>query len=188
LVKVSADSARATEASETMLLKKTGADWRVMVRHVEREATSGEWSSDKCEPTDAPARLPIYADIQALAGEFNIARVGASRSFRGRSDVVRIRLEPLKPSAGRPNEFVSRATVIDARGEPQHNIAATFELGSDGAVITFSQRLPENVIQTDGWMEQYKILRTDGRGFFGTWFTVTGPTVPSQGYFCARPR
>jgi hypothetical protein len=184
LVEVHVDSARAAEASETMLLNKTGLDWRVTLRHVEREATSGEWSGGKCEPGDAPARLPIYADIQALAGEFSIARVGASRSFRGQSDVVRVKLEPLKPSGRRPNEFASRATVIDASGEPQQNIVATFELGSDGAVITFSERM----IQVDGWYEEYKILRTDGRGFFGTWLTETGPTVPRKGYFCAQRR
>jgi hypothetical protein len=37
----------------------------------------------------------------------------------------------------------------------------------------------------DGWIEWYKILRTDGRGFFGTWFTESGPTIPWKGYFCA---
>jgi hypothetical protein len=184
LVEVHVDSARPTEASETMLLKKTGPDWRVTIRHVEREATSGEWSGGKCEPADAPARPPSYADIETLSGEFSITRVGASRSFRGQSDVVRVRLEPLKPDGRRPNEFASRATVIDATGEPQHNITARFELRSDAAVITFSQR----VIQLDGWHEDYKILRTPGRGFFGTWFTMNGPTVPWKGYFCAQRR
>jgi hypothetical protein len=181
LVEVHADSARATDASETMLLKKTGPDWRVTLRHIEREATSGEWSGAKCEPTDAPAHVPARAEIEKLVGEFSIVRVGASRVFRGRTDTLRVRLEALKPSPSRPSELVSRASVIGATGEPDEKIAATLKLAGDTATITFTER----VLKLDGWIEWYKILRTDGRGFFGTWFTESGPTIPWKGYFCA---
>lgn len=94
----------------------------------------------------------------------------------------------LKPSANKPNELVGAASVIDAAGEPGGRIAATFKLGEDAATITFTQRMPKGQFILDGWYEQYKILRSDGRGFFGTWFTETGPTVPWKGYFCARLR
>jgi hypothetical protein len=71
--------------------------------------------------------------------------------------------------------------VIDATGEPEEKIAGTFKLDEDVATITFTER----ILKLDGWIEWYKILRTDGRGFFGTWFTESGPTIPWKGYFCA---
>jgi hypothetical protein len=185
LVEVHLDSAMATEASETILLKKAGAEWSVALRHVEHEGTSGEWSGGKCEPTDAPAQVPTRADMEKLVGEFSIVRVGASRVFRGRTGTLRVRLEALKPSPSRPSELVARASVIDATGEPEEKIAATFKLDEDAATITFTQRMPKGQFMLDGWIEWYKILRTDGRGFFGTWFTETGPTIPRKGYFCA---
>jgi hypothetical protein len=185
LLEVHVDSARAAMGSETMLLKKTGAKWRVALRHVEREATSGEWSDGKCEPTDAPAQLPSRAEIEKLVGEFSIVRVGASKVFRGKTDTLRVRLDPSKPSPNKPNELFAGASVIDATGEPEEKIAGTFKLDEDVATITFTQRMPKGQFMFDGWIEWYKILRTDGRGFFGTWFTESGPTIPWKGYFCA---
>src|SRR5258706_12931265 len=43
LVDVRADSAKAAEVSEMMLLKKTGLDWRVGRGHGEGGAGTGEW-------------------------------------------------------------------------------------------------------------------------------------------------
>jgi hypothetical protein len=185
LLEVHVDSARAAMGSETILLKKTDAKWNVALRHVEREATSGEWIGGKCEPTDAPAHVPAHAEMEKLVGEFSIVRVGASKVFRGRADTVRVRLEALKPSPNRPNELVAGASVIDATGAPDEKIAGTFELDEDAATITFTQRMPKGQLMLDGWIEWYKILRTSGRGFFGTWFTESGPTIPWRGYFCA---
>jgi hypothetical protein len=187
LIDVRADSARSTMDSETMLLKKTGTDWRVALRHVEREATSGGWSAEKCEPADAPARVPTRTEIERLVGQFNIIRVGASRVFRGQTDTVRVRLDPPKRSPNKPNELIAGASVIDATGEPVDKISATLELDQDTATITFTERLPNGTYKLDGWIEWYKILRTEGRAFSGTWFTETGPTIPLKGYFCARP-
>ncbi len=172
LVDVRADSAKAAEVSETMLLKKTGLDWRVTLRHVEREATSGEWSGSKCEPGDAPAHAPTRKEIERLVGEFSIIRVGASRQFRGRTDTLRIRHEPLKVSPNRPNELSSNASLLDPTGEPKEKVAVTVEFARDTATMTFMDRLPKGMVQLDGWLEEYKILRTDSHGFFGTWLTV----------------
>jgi hypothetical protein len=187
LVEVYADSTRSEIGAEIMLLKKKGPEWSVLLRHIERETTSGEWSGAKCEPADAPSQLPEAADIEKLTGRFGIHRIGASKAFRGQSDVVIVRLEPLKPSGGRPAERASKVTVIDAKGEAQQNIDARFELRGNSAVIVFSQRSPEGMMVLDGWYEEYRILRTDGRGFFGGWSTSNGPTSPLSGYFCARP-
>jgi hypothetical protein len=167
-----------------MLLKKTGAQWSVALRHVEREATSGEWSGSKCEPTDAPAHVP-HAEMEKLVGEFSIVRVGASKVFRGRTDTLRVRIDPSAPSPNKANELVAGASVIDATGAPEEKVAGTFELDEDAATITFTQRMPKGQLMLDGWIEWYKILRTDGRRFFGTWFTESGPTIPLRGYFCA---
>lgn len=193
LVELHADSTGGADASETMLLKKTGSDWRVALRHVEREATSGEWRGSKCEAGDAPAQLPTRSELEKLGGVFSLIRtvralsVGASREFRDQTDTVRVRLEPLKASPTRPNEFAARASVFDATGEPQDKIAAKFQLASGAATITFTERLPEGVMQLDGWLEELKILRVDDRGFAGSWFTANGPSVPWRGYFCAPP-
>jgi len=78
--------------------------------------------------------------------------------------------------------------VLDSTGEAKEKIEATVEFVRDTATITFMDRLPKGMVQLDGWFEEYKILRTDGHGFFGTWLTEIGPTVPRTGYFCARPK
>ena len=186
LVEFHLDSAAAEATSETMLLEKTGAAWRVALRHVERPATSGEWAGGKCEAGDAPANMPTRAEIESLAGEFNIVRVGASRVFRGRTDTVRVRLEPLKPSRSKPTKLVGNAVVLGATGEPDDKVAVEFSSDQNVATIEFSEHLPEGHVRLDGWYEEYRILRTERDGFVGTWLTESGPTIPWQGYFCAR--
>jgi hypothetical protein len=186
LVEIHVDSARASDATEIMLLKKTGAEWRVALRHVEGERISSEWSRGKCEPTDVPAQPPSHAQIESLIGDIDLIRVGASRQFRGRTDTVRVRLEPVKPVLGKANQWVGKATVINAAGKSQPKIAAALNLAGTTAVISFRDRLPPGVMQLDGWLEEYEILRISGSQLYGTWFTVMGPTVPLRGYFCAR--
>ncbi len=187
LVEVHTDSARASGAAEIMLLRRIGAEWRATLRHVEREATSGEWSAGRCEPGEAPGRGSNVAEIENLHGDFEIVRVGASREFRGRTDSLRIRLDALGPSPRKGRGLVARAATLDASDKPEEKIAGTLEANGSSAAITFSRRLPEGMVQLDGWVEQYFILRTNGREFFGTWSTSNGPTVPLEGYFCARP-
>ena len=185
-----ADSAGSDDDSEIMLLKKTGSDWRVALRHLEREATSGEWTRGKCEAGDAPAQPPTRAEIEKIAGVFNLVRtvrLRESRGFINRTDTVRVRLDPLKSSPGKPNELVAKASVLGPTGEPNDKIAVKFNFAQDAATITFTQWLPEGRFMLDGWLEEHKILRLDDGGFVGTWFTVNGPTVPWRGYFCARP-
>jgi hypothetical protein len=185
LAQVYTDSAGANSELETMILKKRGTEWRAALRHVEREATSAEWSAGKCEPTDAPTRPPSRAQVGRIAGEFRIVRVGAARVFRGRTDTLRIRLGKLKPSARRPAELVGSAALLDAKGKPDEKVAVRFELTGDVATFNLGKRLPPGVFQLDGWREDHRILRITGNGFFGTWDKVAGPTVPLKGYFCA---
>jgi hypothetical protein len=185
LVEFHADSAGATPASEVMLLRKIGAEWRVGLRHVEREKTSGEWVGGRCEAGEVPPNAPTRAQIEKFSGEFSIVRVGASRAFRGRTDTVRVRLDSLRASRTNPKELVGAAAVLDATGEPDDKVAVGFEYVENVATITFSQHLPPGQFQVDGWYEEYRILSTTGRRFVGTWFTQNGPTVPWRGYFCA---
>jgi hypothetical protein len=186
LVEFHVDSAGATPASEVVLLKKTAADWRVALRQVDRPATSGEWAGGKCEAGDAPANTPTRAEIETLAGEFNIVRVGASRVFRGRTDTVRVRLEPFNPSRPKPTKLVGNAAVLGATGEPDDKVAVEFSYDQNAATIEFSQHVPDGHIVLDGWYEEYRILRTVPGGFVGTWLTESGPVIPWRGYFCAR--
>jgi hypothetical protein len=190
LVEFHADSAGSDDDSEIMLLKRTGPEWRVALRHLEREATSGEWTGGKCEAGDAPAQPPTRAEIERIAGVFNLvrtARFRESKGFVNRTDTVRVRLDPLKPVPGKPNELVATANVLGPTSEPNAKIAVKFQLDQDAATITFTDWLPEGRLMLDGWLEEHKILRLDGGGFVGSWFTVNGPTVPWRGYFCARP-
>lgn len=182
LVEFHVDSAASEATSETILLEKTGAAWRVTLRHVERPATSGEWAGAKCEAGDAPATAPTRPEIEKLTGEFNIVRDGASRVFRGRTDTVRVRLDSLSTSRGNPKELVAKAYVLDATGEPDTRVAGRFTFARDATTITFRQY----PMVLDGWYEEYQILRTDARGFVGTWLTENGPTIPWRGYFCSR--
>jgi hypothetical protein len=185
LAEVYVDSAGANGKPETMLLEKQGADWRAALRHVERDATSGEWSGGKCEPTDAPAHPPSLADLGKLSGKFRLVRVGAARVFRGRTDTLRIRLGRLRPSARNPSDLVGSAELLDAKGNPSTTVAVSFERTGDVAAFRFGNRLPPGVAEFDGWGETYRILRIAGDSFFGGWDTVSGPSVPLKGYFCA---
>jgi hypothetical protein len=184
LVEVRTESVEA--GRETMLLKKTGSEWRPALRHVEREATSGEWSGNKCEATDAPDRHSIVAEIGKLVGDFEIVRVGVSRQIRGHADSVRIRLGALTPSPRRASTMVATAAMLDARDNSEEKIAGTLETAGSYASITFITRQPEGVVELDGWINQYAVLRTNGREFFGTWLTGNGPGAGVSGYFCAR--
>ena len=186
LVQVHMDSAKASGDPETILLNKVGAEWSVALRNVERERTSGEWSGKRCEAADAPGRAPDRADIEKLVGDFTIVRVGASRELRGRTDSVRIRLNGLRPSTRKGIEMVGTADMLDATGEPRKKIAGTLELAGSYAVITFTERLPQGVMQFDGWIEQYRVLRANSGEFFGRWLTGSGPGAGLVGYFCAR--
>jgi hypothetical protein len=192
LVELHADSAGSEDDSEIMLLKKTGSDWRVALRHLEIEATSGEWTGGRCEAGDAPPRPPTRSDVEKIAGVFNLVRtlrlrVQESKGFVNRTDTVRVRLDPLKPIAGKPNELAATANVLSPTGEPNKKIAVKFQIDQDAATITFTDWLPEGQMMFDGWIEEYKILRVDDGGFVGSWFTENGPTIPWRGYFCARP-
>lgn len=187
LVEIHTDSARVSGVPETMMLKRIGTEWRAALRHVEREATSAEWSSGKCEPADAPDRSSNSADIAKLIGDFEIVRVGASREFRGQTDSLRIRLDPLRPSPRKANGMVATANMLGAGDKPEGKIAGALEAVGSSAVITFTTRLPKGMIEFDGWIEQYSVLRTNGREFFGTWLTSNGPSAGLRGYFCARP-
>ena len=188
LAEVYENSATPPPSSEIMLLKKSGADWGVALRHVERERTSGEWTGGRCEPGDVPSNQPTRAEIEKLPGEFNIVRVGASRGFRGRVDTVRVRIEPLRPSGSNPDELGATVAVLGAHGEPNDKVTAEFKYAANAATITFMDHLPPGQFEFDGWYEEYRILGARTGGFVGSWLTEVGPTVPLRGYFCASAR
>jgi hypothetical protein len=175
-----------TTGPELMLLRRSGAEWRVALRDVTRAATSGEWSAGKCEPTDAPAVGPGLAAVRTLVGTYMIVRVHASREARGSTDTSWVRLSPLRPPSKPRSQHTSEVRVLDARQREQPKIESTLEAWPGGARITFQERQPEGVIQIHGWFAEDEILRSDQTGFYGRWSSQSGLTVPSEGHFCAR--
>jgi hypothetical protein len=186
LAEVYVDTAGANEQPETMLLRKRGAEWSVRLRHIEREATSGEWSGGKCEPADAPVHAPALSELENISGDFRVVRVGAARAIRGRTDTVHVKLSALKPSPRKPSELIGSATLFDATGKADEEVSVTYERDEDTATFYFRPHLPPGVIQLDGWLEEHRILQVTKNGFLGAWFTVNGPTIPLKGYFCAN--
>jgi hypothetical protein len=179
------DTVGAEDRTETMLLDKRAGGWRVALRNVERDTTSAEWVGGKCEPTDAPRRLPSSAEVEKLAGDYQVVRVGASRAFRGQTDTLQIRLGAFRATERQSGELVGSAELLEANGKPSGRVAVTFKKVGPVASFGLGQRLPPGVAQLDGWHESHRILRITSDSFFGTWDTVAGPTIPRRGYFCA---
>ena len=93
LVEVYPDSSQARESPETILLRKTANAWRVALRHLEHELTSGAVIAGKCEPVDAPDKWPTVGEIEQLTGDLSLMSVGTSPDARGYGDTVLVRLK-----------------------------------------------------------------------------------------------
>jgi hypothetical protein len=186
LVQVRVEARGEDNEPEVILLRRDDAEWRVALRHVDRPATSGEWSDDKCEPTDAPTAGPRLAETRTLLGTYMIVRVHASRESRGSTDTAWVRLSPLKPSTQPRPGFSSDVRVLDMQGRERPKIQSTLEASDRGARIIYRERLPEGMMQFDGWFAEDEILRIEPSGFYGRWSSSSGMTVPIEGHFCAR--
>lgn len=186
LVEVRVDSAM-KYGGETLLLRKTGAEWRFAVRHVNRGQTSGEWSGGKCEPTDAPAEPPGIPEVKTILGEFNITRVGASRDIRGETKALRVVLEPLKPNPKYDGAPVGNVRVLGATGAPDPRLEGELWVDKDSGEIVVTEQ-PAGAGDRRFLSDHYHILRTDGTNFFGSWWSGDEDDInPPRGYFCASP-
>jgi hypothetical protein len=190
---------------ETMLLRKSNARWLVVRRHIEREETSGERVGDRCEPADAPSGRPGVSELERFVGDAYVSSVGASPQLRGRSGKMHLRFVPndtlhrnywISPSPGdtrkpirlKGREIPATVQIIDdSTGKPRTGIAGSLERTGNRTTITFMQHR-EGYITVDGWFEQYHIMKVDGREFFGSWSTQSGPTIPWKGFFCGTRR
>jgi len=93
-----------------------------------------------------------------------------------------------KPVRLKNQQVLASVQVIDdSTGKARTGIAGSLEQKGNTATITFMEH-KEGYITFDGWFEQYKIMKVNGREFFGSWFTQSGPTIPLKGYFCGRLR
>jgi hypothetical protein len=190
---------------ETMLLRKSAGAWRVVRRHIEREETSGERVGGRCEPADAPSGRPTLGDLERFIGDAYISSVGASAQLRANFGTMHLRFaatdtlhrfywvpsfpgDTRKPIRLKNGQLLATVQVInDSTGKARTGISGEFQLSGNTATITFTEHR-EGYITSDGWFEQYKIMKVNGREFFGNWFTETGPTIPWKGYFCGRLR
>jgi hypothetical protein len=191
LVEVRVDSAMKDGGGETILLRKTGAEWRLAVRHVDHGQTSGEWSGGKCEPTDAPAEPAGVAAVKKILGEFNITRVGASRDIRGETKVLRMVIEPLKNQKDGSSR-VAIVRIVGGNRVPKKRDVGELWVDKGSGEIIFTEPPPAAtaVEATDrGFLhDNYSILRTDGTKFFGDWSSGDDDDDnPPRGYFCASP-
>jgi hypothetical protein len=201
LVQLSVNGSPTFGRGETMLLHKSGTGWRVVRRHLEREETSGERVGDRCEPADVPTTVPTLEQLERIIGDAYITvnptdpqlrRYAGTSHYRFvRTDTLRrFYSQPRPGDKGAPIRMKGRqrlavAHVInDSTGKARAGRPGFLDFDVHGATLTFTG--DPNV--THGSMEQFEILRVRGREFFGSWFTVSGPTVPFKGYFCGRLR
>ena len=201
LVQLSINGPPTYGRGETMLLHITGTGWRVVRRHLEREKTSGERVVDRCEPADAPSTVPTLEQIERIIGDAYITVNPTDpqlRSYAGTSHYRFVRTDTLRRFYFRPRpgdksapvrmknrQTLALAHVInDSTGKVRPGRPGFLDFDVRGATLTFTG--DPDVL--DGSMAQFEILRVRGREFFGSWFTVSGPTVPFKGYFCGRLR
>jgi len=188
LVEVRVDSVN-KEGGETLLLRKTGGEWRVAARHLDRGHTSGEWSGGKCEPTDAPAQPADLERVKKISGEFNITWIGTSRAIRGHTKKLRVVIEPAKPNPKYGGAVVGNVRVLRPTGEPDTSIVGEFWFSENVGELIFPD---QSSVRADSHLssDNYYILRTDGTSFFGGWWygNEEDDVNHPRGYFCASPK
>jgi len=192
LVEVSAgDDPGVARWGEIMALHKSGNDWRVVRRHVEKGKTSGERVGDVCLPTDAPTTIPTVEQLRTLVGYADIAVNMTTNSMRYFSGSSLYKFTPVKSGPQSNNVAPSLATVqfIDSLGKPRKKPIGLLDL--NGHVTFVYEGAPPKPNQLDGdsgLTEQFTILRVSGREFFGIWSSAPDGVVPFVGYFCGRLR
>jgi hypothetical protein len=206
IVQIASGSEEPWNSGETMILEKNGKAWRVVRHHVERESTSGEMTAGRCEPVDAVPSVPRLDQMERFVGDADITVIPTEPGWQKYSGTSRYRFipndslhryywlpmkgdkrPPMRLPAGQ--QKLGRVQTLDATGKVINN-RGELERTSSGAGIVFagSPDLPEGVVEFDGPYEEFKILRVNGRQFFGSWRTESGPSYPIKGYFCGRLR
>ena len=62
---------------ETILVKREGDTWKVLRRHLDREAITGRFSGGVCVP-DLPAQAPSREELAALSGDYDFTLVSSA--------------------------------------------------------------------------------------------------------------
>jgi hypothetical protein len=184
---------------ETMILHKERGAWRVVQRHVEDEATSGEMIAGRCEPVDAVPTTLRVEQLERFVGDADITVIPTSSGLRQYGGTTRYRFTPndtlhryywlpsfkgdkRPPKRLQAEQKLATVQEFDSVGNASKYLGElTFRPA--GSTIAFFQ--PNTL---DGWFEQFTILRVNGRQFFGKWESGSGPTYPFKGYFCGRLR
>lgn len=207
IVQVAAGTLEPWNAGETMILYRQGSSWRVVRRHLEKEETSGDMINGRCEPVDAQKEIPRLDQIMRFVGDADITVVPTSPGMQKYAGTGHYRFiptdtlrrfywippkgdtrKPMRLPNGQQKLAVAQL-INDSTGKPRKPVGE-LAYSPYGAGFGFfgSADLPEGVIEFDGPYEEFKILRVNGRQFFGKWESGSGPTYPFKGYFCGRLR
>jgi len=201
IVQVAASRLEPWNAGETMILYRKESTWRVVRRHVEKEATSGNMVAGRCEPVDATNTVPSLNQLERFVGDAEITIIPTTPGLRGHADLAHYRFIPTDtlhryywvPPKGdaRPparlkggQKLAVALAINDSTGKPREHWQGALNFSPYGATLAFF----DDPIVLDGAFEEFTIRRVDGRQFFGTWSTGSGPTYPFKGYFCGRLR
>lgn len=206
IVQVATGRQEPWNSGETMILEKNRKSWRVVRHHVEHESTSGTMIAGRCEPVDAIPSVPRLDQMESFVGDADITVIPTEPGWRKYSGTSHYRFFPndslhryywlpLKGDTRLPTRLpagqqkLARVQALDSTGKVINN-RGELERGPGGAGFVFvgSPDLPEGMVEFDGPYEEFKILRVNGRQFFGSWLTESGPTYPIKGYFCGRMR
>ena len=187
---ISGDDPKFGHWGDIMALHKSGNDWRVVRRHVEKGKTSGERVGDRCVPTDAPTTTPAVEQLRTLVGYADITVNATTKSMRPFSGSSLYKFTPVDNPRQLKNPALSVATVhfIDSTGKGKKPLGL---LDSAGHITFFYEGAPPQPNQLDGGSsstERFSILRVSGREFFGIWSTTPEGAMPFVGYFCGRLR
>jgi len=200
IVQVGPQTGNAYDEGETMILHKTGNLWRVVRRHVEKEATSGDMIAGRCEPVDAKPTVPSFPQLERFVGDADITAIPTSLNYRKYAGTGHYRFTPTDtlqrfywtPPKGdnRPPERMKYrqklavVQAVDSTGKPLKERPGSLDVSPLGATIGFFGD-PDMV---DGPYEEFHILRVNGRQFFGEWESGSGAGILLKGFFCGRLR
>jgi hypothetical protein len=206
IVQVGAGSEEPSNAGETMILQKKGKSWQVARRHLEREATSGDMIAGRCEPVDAGTDVPRLDQLERFVGEADITAIPTTPGMRKYEGTARYRFIPndtlrryywlpMKGDTRKParlqggQQKLARVQALDSTGKVvNHRGELGWAPGGAAVVFAGSPDLPEGMLEFDGPYQEFKILKVNGRQFFGSWHAESGPTYPIKGFFCGRLR
>ncbi|MBA3646190.1 MAG: carboxypeptidase regulatory-like domain-containing protein [Gemmatimonadaceae bacterium] len=193
LVEVAQSTFARDKTPELLLLKKTGNEWHVTRRHIERETTSGRVVNGRCEPDAPPATTPPFDSVKNLRGSFKLQVVSTHPDDAGTTDTSTLSLW------GGSYKVDARYPALNGL---EYSLSKGMSRNADAANairISKSGEFPE--LETGSkWMcfdcggSSYFVRSASERVLTGQWHPIYGIGVPINklgemkyegGFFCA---